>query len=220
MEKENKKKLENESIDILNLHASISNPLKRNGIFMIKDLTSISYKDLSLLKQIGNVRAKVIRNKLNELGLSFINEENDPFLIKEKLKNNNIVILEDLDFNYNICLLLYQNKIFTLDDLLKNISNLKKLHNIGNLSERQILEQIRILEYESYKKLEENKEQIKNISMLIKVIGIELELDLDISKKKIILKQLKEIVLKLNDILLDDNIENIVRTKKTGEENK
>ena len=106
MEKENKKKLENESIDILNLHASISNPLKRNGIFMIKDLTSISYKDLSLLKQIGNVRAKVIRNKLNELGLSFINEENDPFLIKEKLKNNNIVILEDLDFNYNICLLL------------------------------------------------------------------------------------------------------------------
>ena len=108
----------------------------------------------------------------------------------------------------------------TLDDLLKNISNLKKLHNIGNLSERQILEQIRILEYESYKKLEENKEQIKNISMLIKVIGIELELDLDISKKKIILKQLKEIVLKLNDILLDDNIENIVRTKKTGEENK
>ena len=56
--------------------------------------------------------------------------------------------------------------------------------------------------------------------MLIKVIGIELELDLDISKKKIILKQLKEIVLKLNDILLDDNIENIVRTKKTGEENK
>ena len=78
----------------------------------------------------------------------------------------------------------------------------------------------RLLEYESYKKLEENKEQIKNISMLIKVIGIELDLDLDISKKKIILKQLKEIVLKLNDILLDDNIENIVRTKKTGEENK
>ena len=152
MEKENKKNLENESIDILNLHASISNPLKRNGIFMIKDLTSISYKDLSLLKQIGNVRTKVIRNKLNELGLSFINEENDPFLIKEKLKNNNIVILEDLGFNYNICLLLYQNKIFTLDDLLKNISSLKKLHNIGNLSERQILEQIRILEYESYKK--------------------------------------------------------------------
>ena len=198
---------DNDKIEVLNLEGATINRLKNNGIFYIKDLINIKYQDLFFIKKIGKPRAKEIKDKLHQVGLTLKDEEKDYKAKIDNLKSNNITLLGDLGLNIKLCYILYKKDIFTFEDLLNNIDNIKEIPNLKDLGESIILDFIKSIKYKEYLSLNEKEDKIKNIAILTKVISLELEQDLSILLKENLLKELKEVLLELDSILKEDKIE-------------
>lgn len=198
---------DNDKIEVLNLEGATINRLKNNGIFYIKDLINIKYQDLFFIKKIGKIRAKEIKDKLHQVGLTLKDEEKDYKAKIDNLKSNNITLLGDLGLNIKLCYILYKKDIFTFEDLLNNIDNIKEIPNLKDRGEFIILDFIKNIKYKEYLSLNEKGDKIKNIAILTKVISLELEQDLSILLKENLLKELKEVLLELDSILKEDKIE-------------
>lgn len=198
---------DNDKIEVLNLEGATINRLKNNGIFYIKDLINIKYQDLFFIKKIGKIRAKEIKDKLHQVGLTLKDEEKDYKAKIDNLKSNNITLLGDLGLNIKLCYILYKKDIFTFEDLLNNIDNIKEIPNLKDRGEFIILDFIKNIKYKEYLSLNEKEDKIKNIAILTKVISLELEQDLSILLKENLLKELKEVLLELDSILKEDKIE-------------
>lgn len=198
---------DNDKIEVLNLEGATINRLKNNGIFYIKDLINIKYQDLFFIKKIGKIRAKEIKDKLHQVGLTLKDEEKDYKAKIDNLKSNNITLLGDLGLNIKLCYILYKKDIFTFEDLLNNIDNIKEIPNLKDRGESIILDFIKNIKYKEYLSLNEKEDKIKNIAILTKVISLELEQDLSILLKENLLKELKEVLLELDSILKEDKIE-------------
>lgn len=198
---------DNDKIEVLNLEGATINRLKNNGIFYIKDLINIKYQDLFFIKKIGKIRAKEIKDKLHQVGLTLKDEEKDYKAKIDNLKSNNITLLGDLGLNIKLCYILYKKDIFTFEDLLNNIDNIKEIPNLKDRGESIILDFIKSIKYKEYLSLNEKEDKIKNIAILTKVISLELEQDLSILLKENLLKELKEVLLELDSILKEDKIE-------------
>lgn len=198
---------DNDKIEVLNLEGATINRLKNNGIFYIKDLINIKYQDLFFIKKIGKTRAKEIKDKLHQVGLTLKDEEKDYKAKIDNLKSNNITLLGDLGLNIKLCYILYKKDIFTFEDLLNNIDNIKEIPNLKDRGESIILDFIKSIKYKEYLSLNEKEDKIKNIAILTKVVSLELEQDLSILLKENLLKELKEVLLELDSILKEGKIE-------------
>lgn len=198
---------ESDAIEVLNLNTGTLNRLKNNGVFFIKDLLKLKYQDLFYMTKIGLKRATEIKDKLHEFGFYLKEEENDYKIKVDNLKNQGVILLENLNLNKRLCYVLYKNNIFTFEDLLNNIDKLKEINNLKDVGRTIILEFIKSIKYKEYLSLQEKENKIKNIAILTKTISLELEQDLLISKKELLLKELKEIILELESVLKEEQRE-------------
>ena len=80
-------------------------------------------------------------------------------------------------------------------------------NNLKDVGRTIILEFIKSIKYKEYLSLQEKENKIKNIAILTKTISLELEQDLLISKKELLLKELKEIILELESVLKEEQRE-------------
>ena len=81
------------------------------------------------------------------------------------------------------------------------------INNLKDVGRTIILEFIKSIKYKEYLSLQEKENKIKNIAILTKTISLELEQDLLISKKELLLKELKEIILELESVLKEEQRE-------------
>ena len=116
------------------------NMLKRNNIFCLGQLLSISFNDLKKIRNLGEASIIELRNFINSIGYSFkgeckyLDEE-----IVEKRKEK-IELLEDVFDNKSLCNLLYRNGIFTVEDLTNSSDKLCNIRNFGEGKKRELYE--------------------------------------------------------------------------------
>ena len=178
---------------------SISNALIRSNINTVNDLINKSENNLLTINGIGETKIKIIKDKLRELNLSLLEDE-QVYNNKKELLKFPISML----FPQWICRGLLQKRIITLEDLLE-ISELDLLE-IRTFGPKKIGEIKKIVHSLGFKLKDEDNEELQELTdKIMKYINLKKE------KRK-----LEEQINKLNNQITEEkNFINAKIKKKT-----
>lgn len=122
------------SISTLNIDDNIKNTLNRNGkVYILGELLKLSYNDIMKIKDMDRTSFIKLKKCLNKFGIKIKDEECVFDYIKEKIKDSNEILLEEV-FSSEIYNIFYNNNIFTLEKLIK-YQDEKKLESYFDILE-------------------------------------------------------------------------------------
>lgn len=93
--------------------------MSRLGIMTVGELRKLDYNDLEKVKGIGAVTIQEVLDFVHDCGFSLLNEEGPYSDLEKKIMASGKKTLSCYDFSKRLCQALYQNDIFTLDDLIQ-----------------------------------------------------------------------------------------------------
>lgn len=119
----------------------------RNGIYTLGDLLLTNYNDItktdsysSKIKGLGNKSIKSVIEYVHSLGFLFKDEDKSTDYIISRYKDQGIIVVGDVVRDTFLCNVLYENNIYTLDDLKNMGSSVLELPGIGPGKKRLLRE--------------------------------------------------------------------------------
>ena len=141
--------LEDDIKDVLNLSNKVIKCLHKRGIYTLRELLDTEYNDIKKTKRLGEAGVEEIRNALKPFGFTLKNADQAWEVQREKRIEEGYQLLETYGWPKEIYSLLYQNGIFTLEDVENNLGKIETIKNYGPKRQsllRQYLKQTNIEE--------------------------------------------------------------------------
>lgn len=196
------------------------------GIYTFGDLLTTDYKKIVYARNMKESYLVELKNYVHSLGCFIQNEEPTLDEILKTLKDSGFVLLEEVIDNPRLYTFLYENSIYTIDDL-KNIGiDVYNLSGFDVLKQYELSEKLKALNvvldkvnsvslFETRKLLDEVKE--KNILLKKKIVKKRklIELLNDLKKQNMSLSSVdSELDEKINSLIDDINILSLKKSNK------
>ena len=163
--------LEDDIKDVLNLSNKVIKCLHKWGIYTLRELLDTEYNDIKKTKRLGEVGVEEIRNALKPFGFTLKNADQAWEVQREKRIEEGYQLLETYGWPKEIYSLLYQNGIFTLEDVENNLGKIETIKNYGPKRQyllRQYLEKTKVLPEKNIKTADKKEEELGTEEMLIR----------------------------------------------------
>ena len=125
-------------ISSLDIPKRIKRALLSHRLMVLGDILLLEPKEILNIKGIGEDLLIELRVSLNKLGFNIKNDKPTVNEMREKYKQENKTLLEDI-FSSRIYIILYKNNIYTIEDLLKKGNEVFNLPFFGELRKRELL---------------------------------------------------------------------------------
>lgn len=129
----------------LELPSKLKQALTKNLIWTFGDLLTTDYKILLKTNNLGEIYLRVLKNYVHSLGYILKNEEPTLKETLETLKEKGIKLLEETIDNQRICMVLYRNGIYSIEDLLNFGPDVFNLVGFGPVKKQQLLQKMQEL---------------------------------------------------------------------------
>ncbi len=146
----------NTPIEKLQLSTHIKRSFQWHGVNTFRELLAYDYDKILKFRQFGDKYLKELRDFVHSLGLTLKGEYKSIEELAEEKRKQNIILLDTYGFSKQLCFLLYNNDIFTLEDLINYGT---KVYAIGGMNKTKAQELMEKLEQLGIN-LKENKEEI------------------------------------------------------------
>ena len=125
-------------ISSLDIPKRIKRALLSHRLMVLGDILLLEPKEILNIKGIGEDLLIELRVSLNKLGFNIKNDKPTVNEMREKYKQENKTLLEEI-FSSRIYIILYKNNIYTIEDLLKKGNEVFNLPFFGELRKRELL---------------------------------------------------------------------------------
>ncbi len=216
----------NMKVEDMPISSNLKNAFRINGIVTLQNILDTDYKRILKIRNIGEKYIDELKSYVHELGYELLNEEESISKKVERFRKNGVILLEDYGWPTYLYNLLYQNGIYTLDDLKKKKDKIFEIKNFGPKRKEELERKLLELGISLYEKKENQEESVVVVdgrtldsSTLQKLVLENVRLQGQIAKKQAMIANYKRLMAEREALLksveeLDEKIKECLESSQ------